>query len=239
MIRSTLFTFTILAIFSTSSLSQLTTSATPPSLRDVTMSGTAIWHIGSDNETGTITFKATRDGKSRMDLALGSAQKSEIRINDPVRPKALFFDGTRWQTSALHNSWTDANWFFPPFAATATANERSFTLSQVNNSVRAQFNVAGQEASTASLIRILSITDSALDPATHLLTTTRWAGHPDNDFNVSVPVEVRFSDYRNVGGVEVPFRIERYINGTLQLEITISSIGLNPGLSNNDFTANN
>lgn len=214
-----------------------TALGTTPTLTDVQLSGNAAWHMGSDEDSGQVVLKARRDGKSRIDLQLGSGTRSEIQINDKLEPQTFVYNGSAWKQSAVHNSWVDANWFFPAFSTAATASERDFVLSSANSrSVRAQFNVGGQKPNMTKLINILSITDTDFDPATSLLTKMRWVTHPDDDLNVSIPVEVRYADYRDVKGVKVPFHIQRYFNGTLQLDITIDSVVINPGLSVSDFT---
>ena len=50
-----------------------------------------------------------------------------------------------------------------------------------------------------------------------------------------IPLDVYFSDYRNVGGVLYPFRIEKSLNGTPWATITIQSVAFNTGLTDADF----
>ena len=50
-----------------------------------------------------------------------------------------------------------------------------------------------------------------------------------------IPLEVLFSDYRNVGGVLFPFRIEKSLNGTPWATITIQNVAFNTGLTEADF----
>ena len=50
-----------------------------------------------------------------------------------------------------------------------------------------------------------------------------------------IPVAVFFSDYRNVGGVLYPFRIEKSLNGTPWATITIQNVAFNTGLTDADF----
>jgi len=87
----------------------------------------------------------------------------------------------------------------------------------------------------AATFQRLSQMDLFLDPSTHLPVALAFNIHPDNNLLLDIPVEIRLSDYRAVNGVKVPFHIERYINGTLQLEITVANVVLNPGLSVSDF----
>jgi len=50
-----------------------------------------------------------------------------------------------------------------------------------------------------------------------------------------IPFEVTYSDYRSVGGVAFPFRIEELLNGTPWTTITLDRISLNTGLSDAAF----
>jgi hypothetical protein len=51
--------------------------------------------------------------------------------------------------------------------------------------------------------------------------------HPDNGAPVAIAIEVHYSDYHAVNGVQIPFLIQRYVNGALQLEIQVSSAQIN------------
>ncbi len=208
-----------------------------PSLVDVQLTGTAKWTMGSDTDQGSVTLKARSDGKSRIDLQFGDGTRSEISVNDPREPQTLRSSGNGWKQLAVHNGWMDANWFFPAFASLTTANNRNFSLTQTtDNSVRAQFAIIGQRAQMTQVIRVLSTTDFVYDTATYRPIGMRWVTHPDQDWNISVPIKILYSDYRDVNGVKVPFHIERYFNGTLQLDMTITAVVLNPGLPDTDFS---
>jgi hypothetical protein len=205
---------------------------------DAQLTGTAIWTMGDQKETGSIVLKARRDGKSRLELRLSQNQRLEVLVNDVDNPHMFVSGGKGWKESAVHNGWNDANWFFPAFSAVGTASEGKFALETVGtNSVRAQININGDKKSkTKQLIQILSITDFDLDPTTNLPVKMRWSTHPDDNYYVAIPYDVHYSDYRDVNGVKVPFHIERYFNGALQLDITISNVNLNAGISASDFS---
>ena len=51
-----------------------------------------------------------------------------------------------------------------------------------------------------------------------------------------VPVEVRYSDYRQVNGVSVPFHVQRYLNNGLVLDFVASQATINSGLSDAVFS---
>jgi hypothetical protein len=50
-----------------------------------------------------------------------------------------------------------------------------------------------------------------------------------------IPTEISFADYRDVGGVLYPFRIERSLNGTPWTSINIQTVSLNTNLSEAAF----
>lgn len=53
-----------------------------------------------------------------------------------------------------------------------------------------------------------------------------------------IPIEVSFTDYRDVGGVLFPFHIEVSINGTPWRVIKVERVALNTGLTDSDFPTN-
>ncbi len=81
------------------------------SISDVTLSGTVTWN-GSD--TGTATLKALGTGESRMDLALTSGTRTEIRDVQTGAPLGQWSGANNTLGNfALQNCRTDAVWFFP------------------------------------------------------------------------------------------------------------------------------
>lgn len=51
-----------------------------------------------------------------------------------------------------------------------------------------------------------------------------YSAHPDVNAAVDIPVTVQYSNYQQVNGAVVPFHIQKYFNGTLSMDITISSV---------------
>jgi len=68
-----------------------------------------------------------------------------------------------------------------------------------------------------------STMDIGFDSSTLLPSVLKYQVHPDNGAQVNIPIEIRYSDYRKIDGAEIPFLIQRYVNGSLQLEIHVSS----------------
>lgn len=64
-----------------------------------------------------------------------------------------------------------------------------------------------------------STTDIGLDPQSLLPDVLSYKLHSDDGAQtVAIPIEVHFSNYQKINGVEIPFLIQRYVNGTLHLK---------------------
>ena len=96
--------------------------------------------------------------------------------------------------------------------------------------------VPGQRANAAALIQQLSAMDVYLDAASYLPVAFDFNVHPDDDAGLSLPVEVQFGDYRLVNGVRTPFRIQKSLQGSLLLDIALSSATINSGLTGSLFS---
>jgi len=73
--------------------------------------------------------------------------------------------------------------------------------------------------------------DLYLDSTTLLPASLTFQVHPDNNMSVDIFVEVLFSDYRAISGVQVPFRVQKYLNNGLALDLQLETATINSGLS--------
>jgi len=212
-------------------------------LTDVTLSGSAHYIAGSDDETGTATLKAIL-GASRIDLNLSSGPRSEIQNASGAGPVGSWSgpDGVS-HAMAFHNLLTDPAWFFPAFpithglsagyAATYVGHEdhdgqavEHVTISQTS---------ALQTPAGAPTMGHLSQMDFFLDSTTILPAAVAFNIHPDNNALLDIPIEVRFSDYRAVNGVQIPFHIQKFLNNGLILDLQFTTAVLNTGLTATQF----
>jgi len=222
-----------LAAQSFAALTQGTTVA------DVTLSGTATWIVGGDNFGGPVTLKALGAGQSRIDLNLSGLQRSEIRTLNNGIPAIGWIDASGTHKGAEHNCYTEAAWFFPALWSLWNTSNPALTAtflgSTTYNSVSAQHLLMHEYASD-QFLNALSATDVYVAPTNFLPSGITFKAHPDTDALRDVPVEIRFANYQNVNGVMVPFRIQKLLNGSLMLDITVQSATINSGLSALDFT---
>jgi len=77
----------------------------------------------------------------------------------------------------------------------------------------------------------LTQVDLYLDPTTSLPVSYVFNSHPDNNAGLDIPTEIRYSDYKNVGGVQIPFHVQKFINNTLTLDLQFQNASLNTGIT--------
>ena len=82
---------------------------------------------------------------------------------------------------------------------------------------------AATPASLAAQATQASVTDIDFDPSSLLPQTLTYQLHPDNGAAVLAPIQIRYSNYQKTNGVEIPYTIQRFVNGSLQLEIDVTS----------------
>jgi hypothetical protein len=77
--------------------------------------------------------------------------------------------------------------------------------------------------------------DLYLDPTSLLPVALSFMTHPDNSELLDIPVQVQFSNYQSIGGVQIPFHVQKFLNGSLSLDVQVQSAVLNSGLSSSAF----
>jgi len=205
---------------------------------DINLTGTAVWTAGSDQQKGNVTLSAKGFAESRMELAFSDSQRSEIRNSS-----GGLWAGTDgiYHDIALHNCWTDASWFFPALGSLASSLASKpdivFTyIGSVSTQPQLQHLRAYMYNATFPDVQQLSAMDFYMDSRTSLPAVVTFNEHPDIDQGLNIPVQVMFSDYRNVNGAMIPFHIQRYVNNSLRLDIQLVSTSVNSGISDSQFS---
>jgi len=216
-------------------------------LSDVTLTGNVQRIAGSDDESGTFTYKALRTGGNRYDFSFPSGARSEIRP-----PVTAGVEGTwsgpegRSGPIANHDLIADPGIFptFVVFGLDGLNPGQTFVVTFVGLETRNGLSVYHLSAyqqfpqmSDAAVMfaQHLTQTELYLDPATFLPVAIHFYTHPDDNALVDAPVELVFSSYRSVGGVQVPFHVQKYVNNSLVLDLQIQSAVFNSGLSASTF----
>lgn len=211
-------------------------------LTDITLQASASYIAGSDQESGTATLVARGNAQSRLMLNLTEGTRQEIRNGASGARSGP--DGVQHAT-ALHNCWVDASWFFPALTLQALSADPTLGVVYLGPAewnglaaIHLQFShlVPGQMAGITTQIQSLSTSDLYLGPKSLWPLALGFNAHPDNDLNLNIPVEIQFGDYRTVSGVLVPFRIQKFLQRTLTLDLAITRAAINSGVPASTFT---
>jgi hypothetical protein len=214
-------------------------------LNDVTLTGTGIRTAGSDVESGSVSLKALAGGESRLDLTVAGGTRSEIRnLDSNGAPQGFWIglDGTL-NSMANHNCETDAAWFFPALSVLSQLSNPNLIVTYVGNETWGGVSVQHlhflvQNPVATGLFQQLGAEDVYLNASSNLPVAVTFNAHPDNDASANLPVEIDFSNYQAVNGVQVPFRIQRLLNGSVLFDLTVQSAILNSGLTAAAFSPN-
>lgn len=149
---------------------------------------------------------------------------------------------------AADNIMTEPTWFEPVLTLTRLmAPGQSWILSYVGAETHDGLAVvhvqatqippaaANAQANVVSLIQRLSLMDIYLDASTLLPDALDFNAHPDNNALTDIPTEIQFTNYRSVSGIEVPYRVQKYVNNVLSLDLQFSSANFNSGVSASVF----
>jgi len=211
-------------------------------LNDVILQATATYVAGSDEETGTATLTASGNQQSLLQLNLSGGTRQEVR-NGPAGTWTGP-DGTAHST-ATHNCWTDASWFFPALTLEAIAANPQTAVSYLGTDTskgRSLLHLqvarapASQTADVTALILTLSTMDIYFDPQSFLPVVIDFNTHPDVDLRTNLPVEIQFGNFQSTSGVLVPLQIQKYLQGTLLLNLVVSGASINSGVPSSIFT---
>lgn len=215
------------------------------SFSDVTLTGTVTRTAGSDQETGQATLRATALGQSRIDMTLPGGNRSEVRDSSEVQPTGGWMGPTGVAyPMAFHNLMTEPACFFPAFVLSRVLSNPNYSISPVSQSVQdgisvdqitvyEQLTIPGD---TQDWMARLTQMEIYLDPSTLLPVAIDMNTHPDNNAALDIPVEFRFSGYTPVQGAQVPFHVEKLLNNSVTLDIQISAVNFNTGLTNASFS---
>jgi len=214
-------------------------------IKDVTLTGDVTWSGGGSPETGTGALMAKGTAESRVDLNLSGGLRSDIRNDSAGYPQgATSVNGGKQQAWALHNCWINASWFFPALSFLGTTSDPSLVFSYVGQEsrngrtvqhLRIYRHLTGPKPDAVALTQQLSTLDVYLDAGTLLPLAFDFNMHPDDDAKTNNPVEIDFSNYQSMNGVQVPLHLQKFMQGSLALDVVVTSAVFNSGLSESLF----
>jgi len=222
-------------------LGQLATAfSNGQAVQQIQLSGTATWNAGSLEDSGTATLTASSNGSSQLQLLLsntGSRTETQTGLGLSADCQWAGADGVSHQTSS-NNCWRPALWFLPalslqPSLITSDIGVADLGVGPVgsgDNSSRhlqSQLLFAGFPAVVSGGFAQQSTIDLGLDPTSLLPAVLAYSILPDSGLSTPIAIEIHYSNYQTVNGVQIPFLIQRYVNGSLQLAISVNSAQIN------------
>jgi len=122
-------------------------------------------------------------------------------------------------------------WFFPGLTLLSSSSDASlpawtpssYVVDSLGDHLRFQFVFPNSNGTQEDPL-LSSPFDLVLAPDTHLPLYALFKAHADNPgINADIPVQIAFSNYRSISGVMIPFHIQRFVNGSLVLDLTVTS----------------
>jgi hypothetical protein len=211
---------------------------------DIVVATTANVVINDKVVPGAVTLKARGLMEARIDVTAGPLTRSEIR-NDTAGPAGAWVgaDG-KPHPMALQNCFGIPAWF-APYAITGALNGSDVVLTYVGHEnrngvavdhIRFERKFPFKNARIAADAQQLSAADVFLDVNSHLPVDVIVYLRFDKDTGQALASETRFADYRAVSGVLVPYRIQNLFQNHLTFDLNVSSVMVNSGLTDSDFS---
>lgn len=207
----------------------VTASSGGNQVSSVQLQGTATFHAGSLTEDGDITLSMQSSGQASMRFN-GHGSVSRTESQNSISPgMQCFWNGADGVSHAIdaENCRRPMVWFLPGLSLQQLASFPNVDIADLASSpvgsvaahhLQIRWSSPGQNS---ALERTRTV-ELGLDPTSSLPTALEYrlvTGKP----NVFQTIHVRFSDYHLVNGLSIPSSIQRYVNGSLQLDIHITN----------------
>ena len=207
-----------------------------------TLSGTATWIAGSTHESGDLILRVSSSGGVEEDWKLksvghtfklgGFGESRNCQSTDTngkvSNPGSLAcIRAVPWFAPWLAYKISSGGYGVPLDTTTAddkTAGLKRWTFTTAipdRDSDRPFVQKLRAETRSRSAVQVL------YDTQTQLPTRMEFAEYPNSDPAQKIDVYVLFSDYRDEQGMMLPHRIQRYVQGTLQLDFQVASVSTN------------
>lgn len=206
----------------------------------LTMTGGAVWTAGSLTESGTVTFTLSPDGSFTETWSLPSQSHTYQSSMLSGSRTCTYTDPTGKQVSIEDASCLQAvPWFAPWFGmssianAVAIATDTTQPSDTASGNERLSFtpNIAAAPSGSPTpvqqslgLLQQGSTVNISYNLKSALPAALNFSHLLDSNPVHSIQNDAAFTDYRPEGGYMLPHHIQRYIQRTLQADITITSV---------------
>ena len=201
----------------------------------IQLQGTATFHAGSLIDQGAIALSVQSSGQTSMRFE-GQTAGVRTESQDSIAPgMQCAWAGPNGVSQIVppENCRKPFAWFLPASSIGLVSSFPNVTvtdlsISPVGNVSGHHFRIAWSTPSQNSRLQQPRTTDLGVDPTTSLPIALEY--HLLSDGPVTVPtsmtIDIQYGDYRVVNGLSIPFSIQRYVNGSLQYDIQITSANI-------------
>jgi hypothetical protein len=201
----------------------------------LTFSGTAAWTAGSLQDSGNVVLTASADGSSNETWSLSSQPHTLASTSFANGRSCSYVDAAgKNHQDASPGCFRAVPWFAPWMSMVMLPNNMLLRTSGVGlaaaDGTNAQLEymtklgAATTPNSPLAAINAGTVVGLVVDPKTSLIDEVDFNQTIDSDTARVIPYRIVFSDYRPEAGLILPHHIQRYIQRTLQADITITNI---------------
>jgi hypothetical protein len=204
-----------------------------PDIHSVHLVGTATFVRGSTMDSGAFDFTLSSTGEGQLKISLDSGDWIE-RWDAMGRGRSCDrTDSTGTQAMSAAECSEAVNWIFPQISLQSATRPQQVSLTEDSSSAStgtagpqlvASVSTSGTNQRSQAFMEQWSKTILILDPQSACVSQISFRVTPDNGIPIPITILVLYSDYQTVGGVTVPHKIERRMNGNTYLSLSISSV---------------
>jgi len=211
-----------------------------PQVADLTISGQIVQQRALDKTSGTILLKMT--GPEMVRVETNVPDGTTVHIVNGIRMRRIH--GAEDEAMPMHAALNHPFQYVPLLSGLRTITDPSIAVSFVGEEtvdgksvyhVRVEKVYPQQPAEQGRLLSKLTGTDLYIEEGT-FLPVMRVQELPSLiDAKNSLSIEFRYSDYRQIQGVMIPYKIGVYVNNQESAEIRFTSLVLNSGVNPLEF----
>ena len=199
----------------------------------VTLSGATVWTAGSLQDAGNVVFTANADGSSSETWSLASQPYSVLNTSFADGRSCSSVDSAgKTHQDASPACFRAVPWFAPWLSLLMLSNNVLLPTSGANimaapqHGTQLQFmtNLGAATTASSAAMRSGTVTELVVDPETSFINEIDFNQPINSDPARVIAYRVVFSDYRPDAGLVLPHHIQRFIQGTLQADTTITNI---------------
>ncbi len=213
--------------------------STVGTLADYTASGTITYHMAVQDVPGSVAIYGRGLDQFRMDVTMPTGVHSWVASHGKAFEKAE--DGTVSQVLGL-SFISPSSLFFPYIQLVQALKDKSFSIefkglttvdgnSTYDIRVRRGFALPDGTAQTTEIGAL----DVFIDATSSQIIMTREEVRPPRNSAEGPPHEMRFSDYRSINNVLVPFLVSETVGGQSTWQVQLSDLSFNSGLTDSNF----